>query len=542
MGASDAGDVNGGGAERGGVPRDPHPASADIAALDATALSGLFDAGELTAAGVVEQLVARIEVIDGGGAGTHAVIELAPDALEVAATLDAERRAGRRRGPLHGVPVLVKDNVDTVAPLHTSAGSLVFGASSPATDATLVKVLREAGAIVIGKANLSEWANFRSEMSSSGWSARGGQTRNPHALDRSPGGSSAGSGAAVAARLVPLAVGTETDGSILCPAAACGVAGLKPTLGLVSRTGIVPIAATQDTAGPLARSVRDLGLLLGVLADAVDDGEDAAARRAGRPAGFDPAAWAQQGADGIAGLRIGVVRDGGYAGYHRPTDEAFGVALDALREVGAEIVDPVEGLGPPSTWEEDELTVLLYEFRAGMEAYLGRRADATPGHPDLPRTLADILDHAGREPRERADRFDTELIARAAATDGLGADLYLAALDRIKRATRTDGLDTVFAAGVDLVAVPAMSPAWPIDHVLGDHVAGAGWSPAAVAGYPSAALPVGTVGGLPVSIALLGPPWSEPLLLGALAALESALGSAITAPVPAFVGSLSLDR
>lgn len=535
----------------GGTPRqppaDPHPSSADVAALGAAELSALFDAGELTSSEVVGQLVARIETLDTGAGGLHAVIELATDAEDVAVRLDDERRAGRRRGSLHGIPVLVKDNIDTVAPLHTSAGSLVFGGASPDTDAPLVRALRDAGAIVLGKTNLSEWANFRGSRSSSGWSAVGGQTRNPHALDRTPGGSSSGSGAAVAARLVPLAVGTETDGSIICPAAACGVAGLKPTLGLVSRTGVVPIAASQDTAGPIARSARDLGLLLSVLADAVDDGEDDAASRARRPAGYDPCAPPFTASAALGGLRVGVVRGGGYTGYHPPTDAVIDAALEAIAGAGAQLFDPVAGLSPASTWEEDELVVLLHEFRIGMEAYLSRRAaaaavaaaDASSHSGPLPRTLDDVLAHALGEPRERTDVFDTDLIARAARTHGLASEEYRSAFHRIKQATR-EGLDAIFAGGVDVLALPAMHPAWPIDHVLGDQAAGAGWSPAAVAGYPSATLPVGNVGGLPVGILLVGPPWSESRLLRVLGGLEDLLGASVTVPRPTFATTVSI--
>lgn len=533
-------------------PVDPHPASAEIASLDATSLGALLDAGELTSVEVVEGLIARIEALDGGATGLHSFIEVSHDARDMAAALDAERRAGRRRGDLHGIPVLVKDNIDTVAPLHTTAGSLVFGESSPAVDAPLVSALRDAGALVIGKANLSEWANFRGTRSSSGWSAVGGQTRNPHALDRSPGGSSAGSGAAVAARLVPLAIGTETDGSIMCPSAACGIAGLKPTLGLVSRTGIVPISATQDTAGPMARSARDLALLLSVLAGAVDDGEDDAATLARRPPGYGPAALrgAFAGSGNLAGLRVGLVSGRGYTGYHRPTDDAVGAALDALAGAGAELVDPVEDLPPSSTWEQDELTVLLHEFQVYLEGYLRRRAEATDGSAArsrngtdarLPRTLEDVLAHAADEAGERSDLFPIDLISRAAATDGLDSDGYRQALRRIKQATRADGLDKIFAGGVDVLALPAMSPAWPIDHVLGDQTRGAGWSVSAVAGYPSATLPVGKICDVPVGVALLGPAWSEPLLLRVMGALEGALGSAVTSPVPNFASGLTIE-
>ncbi|HTX62845.1 MAG TPA: amidase family protein [Acidimicrobiales bacterium] len=518
-----------------GETGDPHPASAEIAALDAVALSERLGCGTLTSVEVVERMVARIEGLDFGTSGLHSVLELAPDAIEVAAALDVERRAGRVRSPLHGIPVLVKDNIDTVAPLHTTAGSLVFGDTSPAHDATLVRALRGAGAILIGKTNLSEWANFRSRPSSSGWSAAGGQTRNPHALDRSPAGSSSGSGAAVAARLAPLAVGTETDGSILCPSAACGVLGLKPTLGLVSRTGVVPIAASQDTAGPMTRTARDLGLLLGALAHAVDDGEDAAATRARRPDGYDPASFGSACDGNLTGLRIGVVRSGAYSGYHPPTDRVFETALEAVADAGAQLVDPLDGLADPSVWADDELTVLLHEFRVGMEGYLGRRAGASSADARIPRTLDDVLAHAARDPRERTDLFGTDLIGLAAVTGGLGAATYRAAFDRIKEATRTRGLDTLFAQGVDVLALPAAHPAWPIDHVLGDHIAGNGVSAPAVAGYPSAAMPIGRVDGLPVAVALVGPAWSEPILLRVLVALERQLGTTVTAPVPRFV-------
>ncbi len=525
---------------------DPHPSSASVASLDATELSTLIDQGELTSAEVVALLVARIEALDSGPNGLHAIIELAPDVENVAVRMDEERRAGRTRGPLHGIPVLVKDNIDTAAPLHTSAGSLVFGGASPGADAPLVRALRDAGAIVIGKANLSEWANFRGTRSSSGWSALGGQTRNPHALDRTPGGSSSGSGAAVAARLVPLAVGTETDGSIICPAAACGVAGLKPTLGLVSRTGIVPIAASQDTAGPIARSVRDLGLLLQVLARAIDDGEDHAATKVRRPLGYEPAELGRVGSAELGGLRVGIVRGAGYTGYHPPTDEAVGAAVHALADAGAQLVDPVDGLPPSSTWEEDELIVLLHEFRVGMRGYLARRAGAHDGASStadcapasFPRSLDDLLAHAHNEPRERSDLFDTDLISRAARTEGLESEQYRTAFDRLKRATR-DQLDRIFSSGVDVLALPAMHPAWPVDHVLGDQSEGAGWSPAAVAGYPSATLPVGGFGGLPVGVLFIGPPWSEPRLLQLLGALERLLGTTVTAPEPRFAATVS---
>jgi amidase len=521
---------------------DPHPQSAELASLDAVTLSALLGAGELTSVEVAEQLLARIDALDAAGPELRSVVEVAPDALDVAARLDAERRSGRTRSALHGVPVLVKDNIDTAGPLRTTAGSLVFGDCPPAMDATLVGALRDAGALVLGKTNLSEWANFRSARSSSGWSAAGGQTRNPHALDRSPGGSSAGSAAAVAARLAPLAVGTETDGSVICPAAACGTAGLKPTLGLVSRTGIVPVAPSQDTAGPFARTVADVALLLEVLARAVDDGEDPRATTAARPHGHTAVYRSLLGDGALSGLRVGVVREDGYAGYHAATDAVLGSVLGLLSASGAEVVDPVSGLGDQARVTEHRPTVLMREFGVALPAYLARRAARSPECAHLPRSLSDVLEHARSEPRERADLFDLDLIEGAAASVDPASAVDAAAFGDYRRAAR-DGLDSLFGGQrLDVLALPAMAPAWRIDHVLGDHFLGAGWSPSAISGYPSATIPMGSVDVLPVGILLLGPPWSEGVLLRVMASLERGLGPAVTQPSPGFVTSSGIAR
>ncbi len=518
---------------------DPHGASAEAASRSASETARLLTAGETTSVELVTDLLERIEAVDVAGPGLSAVLEVSPDALEAAARSDAERAAGRLRGPLHGIPVLLKDNIDTVAPSHTTAGSLVFGASCPGADATLVTALRQAGAVVLGKANLSEWANFRGRPSSSGWSAAGGQTRNPHALDRTPGGSSAGSASAVAARLAPLAVGTETDGSILCPAAVCGVAGLKPTVGLVSRTGIVPIASSQDTAGPMARSAEDLALLLEVLAAATDDGEDDLARSSRRPGGHSTHYLALLGDGHLGGLRVGVLRGDGFTQYHPPTDRVFEQAVAALSAVGAAVVDPIPSAPETYVSGGDELVVLLHEFRLTMERYLERRGRLAGGAGDVPRSLDDILAHIHKTPEERLDVFGADLIEEAAGTAGADPARYEAAREANWRRSRTDGLDRLFAE-VDVVVTPATTPAWLIDHVIGDAHVGAGWSPPAVAGYPSATLPVGAVGGLPVGIALWGPPWSEALLLRVMFALEKALGPAVTSPAPSFAPSVGL--
>jgi len=512
----------------------------DLAWFGAAEASKLLASGDVTSVELVERLISKIERLDGGEWGLRSVLELAADAVDEAARLDTERRAGRPRGALHGVPVLVKDNIDTPAPMHTSAGSFVFGNGAPAHDAPVVSALRDAGAVILGKANLSEWANFRGRPSSSGWSAVGGQTRNPHALERSPGGSSSGSGAAVAARFAPLAVGTETDGSIICPAAACGVAGLKPTVGLVSRTGIVPISHSQDTAGPIARSADDLALLLEILARAVDDGEDEAAVSSRRPPGYETDYVGAARDGNLSGLRIGVVRDWGYVGYHPLTDAVFDSVLPAFADAGAVVVDPLDGIAERPELDERSLTVLLHEFRVGLERYLARRRQGAlerglPGADAIPRNLGDVLARMEDEPRELVGVFGTESIARAAETDGLTSPSYRTALEENRRRAGRDGLDKLFSTGgVDVLAAPAMHPAWLIDHVLGDHLTGSSWSAAAVAGYPSATLPMGAVEGLPVGVVLIGRPWTEALLLRVMGGLERVLSLAVTRPVPGF--------
>ncbi|MGO9558516.1 MAG: amidase family protein [Acidimicrobiales bacterium] len=515
--------------------------------MTASQTARALESGELTTVEVTEQLIGRIKALDSSGPQLRAVLELSPDALDLAVALDVERRSGQLRGPLHGVPVFVKDNIDTVAPLHTTGGSFVFGDGSPAADAPVVDSLRAAGALILGKTNLSEWANFRGRPSASGWSAAGGQTRNPHVLDRTPGGSSSGSASALSARLVPLALGTETDGSILCPAAACGVVGLKPTVGLLSCDGIIPISHSQDTPGPLGRSVEDVALLLEVIARVAPGGGS-------RPPGYQPHYLAQLGDGNLAGLRVGVLRQG-YTGYHAPTDRVFAEALEALASCGATIVDPVVAPNGPLFLVDDEIVVLTHEFGASLDRYLDMRATSgSSSGLGSPRSLDEVIALTESIPAERRDVFGIELLVQSAATAGLDSPAYLAAFERNRRRVRADGLDRIFAgagggdnpagaaagAGVDLIAVPAMTPAWLIDHVIGDEFLGTGWSPPAVAGYPSATIPIGMVGGLPVGAALWGPPWSEAMLLRVMFSLERALGSDVTSPVPAFVESVSL--
>jgi amidase len=499
---------------------DPSPETSEAGSLGLSGWQELVSSGQVSSAELVEVLLRRIEEIDSGGPRLRSVLAIDDSAVDRAHQLDLERRAGRSRGPLHGIPVLVKDNIDTAGRLATTAGSFALASPEcqPSEPATVSRRLEEAGAIVIGKANLSEWANFRSHHSSSGWSAVGGQCRNPHVLDRSPGGSSSGSGAAVAAGLVPLAVGTETDGSILCPATVNGVVGIKPTVGLVPRTGVVPISSSQDTVGPLARSVADAATLLGVLAG--DDGRDPAA--AGRAGGllsegeplFDPSA--------LSGARIGVPR-GHYFGYSVAADAAVAGAISLMEAAGAVIVDPAEvETADELATSTDELTVLLYEFKAGLEAYLAGR----PGPPGAcPRTL----DELAAFDRQHADLelalFGDEILAQAAATGGLAAPEYLEARARCLDLARVRGLDATFERhGLHALVVPTMGPAWCIDVVNGDSHLGAGYQAAAVAGYPAISLPVGFARGLPLGISLIGPAWSEATLIRLAYALEQALG------------------
>ena len=504
------------------VPPDPSPSTDAVARLGAVELATLLAKGSITSVELVETLERRIDEVDGSGPTLTAVLARCPDALSQAASLDAERRAGRTRGPLHGVPLLVKDNLDTVGEEGTTAGSLALTSTRPVADAAVVSALRRAGAIVLAKSNLSEWANFRGRGSSSGWSAVGGQCRNPHALDRSPGGSSSGSGAGVAAGLAPLAIGTETDGSILCPAGLNGVVGLKPTVGLVSRAGIVPVALSQDTAGPLARSVRDAATLLGIIAGPKDGGVPDARGPLGPPPGRLPTDYAAYcDPDGLAGARIGVAR-GRYFGYSSRMDLLVEEAFALARAGGASLVDPVALPGADDgELSADEATVLLCEFKHDLEAYLAARP-ADDGRQ--PRTLAQLAEFNDAHAEEELVHFGQEHVLDAAATGGLEDPRYLAARERNWRRTREHGIDAALAAAsLDVIAVPTMGPAWCIDHVNGDSHRGSGYQVPAVAGYPSISIPVGLVGGLPVGLTLMTGAWQEPTLIRIAYALEQAL-------------------
>lgn len=489
----------------GTAPAQPAaPVSGATAAVDVVELSAdearqRLAAGTLTSKALTEAYLARIAAIDKAGPTLNSVIELNASAAADAEALDAERMAGKVRGPLHGLPVLIKDNVD-VAGMVNSAGSLALADNRPAQDAFLAARLREAGAVILGKTNLSEWANFRSTRSSSGWSSRGGQTKNAYALDRNPCGSSSGTGTAISASLAAFGIGTETDGSILCPAAVAGLVGLKPTVGLVSRRGIIPISITQDTAGPMARTVTDAALLLGAIAavDAEDPAGPAAKDHipADYTAGLRP--------DALTGKRLGVVRQA--MGGHPGVDAAMTAAIAALQQAGATVVDVTI-----STWERwggPEFEVLLYEFKDGLNTYL-----ASSGSPH--KSLEALIAWNTANAATAMPYFGQELFEQAQKKGPLTEAAYRRAKASAAQLAGTDGLLAVLEREkLDALVAPTTSPTWPTDHVLGDHFVGAsGYGMAAVAGTPSLTVPMGDAFGLPVGLSFLGRPYSEADLL-----------------------------
>jgi amidase len=471
-----------------------------------------MQAGRLTARQLVENYLDRIKRLDGEGPQLHSIIETNPDALSVADELDRERKAQGPRGPLHGIPVLLKDNIDTADRMTTTAGSIALQGSVPQSDSGVAARLRSAGAVLLAKANMSEWANIRSNHSSSGWSARGGQCRNPYVLDRNPCGSSSGSAVAVSANLCAVAVGTETDGSIVCPASNNGVVGLKPTVGLVSRAGIIPISHTQDTAGPLCRSVADAAALLSAMA-----GPDPRDVATGPSAGhgqrdytkfLDPA--------GLRGARIGVAR-AKFFGYHDATDRAAESALDVLRHEGAVVIDPAN-IPHAGQYDDAELEVLLYELKSDLNAYLASLGSSAPVH-----TLGDIIQFNERHRDREMPYFGQELFLQAQGKGPLTSPAYIKARNKCRGLSRSLGIDAAMGKHrLDALVAPTGNPAWPTDLVNGDHFTGSSSTPAAVAGYPSISVPMGFVYGLPVNLSFFGRPWSEPTLIRIGFAFEQA--------------------
>lgn len=477
-----------------------------------TELQAAMASGERTSRSITELYLGRIEALDGQGPELRSMIELNPDALELADELDAERAAGNVRGPLHGIPVAIKDNIDTHDGMTTTAGSLALEGSIPPEDSFLAAKLREAGAIILAKANMSEWAYFRGYRATSGWSARGGQCRNPYALNRNPCGSSSGSGVAVSANLVPLTIGTETGGSIMCPSSINGVVGIKPTVGLWSRSGVIPISHSQDSAGPMARTVRDAALLLGPLTG-VDPRDEATEASVGN--GFtdytqflDP--------DGLRGARIGVARS--FTFQEPRVYDLFEDALAAMRDAGAVLVDPTNL--DASAWNDPQSLVLLeYEFKHDLNAYL-----ASLG-PDAPvKTLADVIAFNEANADLEMPYFGQERLYDSQARGPLTDPEYLQAKQSVQRATREDGIDRlIHEYRLDAIVAPTRDIPWVTDHIAGDRIdGGSSAGPAAIAGYPDISVPMGFVSGLPVGLSFFGGAWTEPMLLRIAYAFEQA--------------------
>ena len=480
----------------------------DVSVAD---LQKQMTAGSLTSVALTEAYLARMDEIDSAGPMLRSVIERNPDAKSIARAMDDERTAGKVRGPLHGIPVLVKDNIDSADKMMTTAGSLALVGTPAPKDAFIVERLRAAGAVLIGKTNLSEWANFRSSRSSSGWSGRGLQTRNPYVLDRNPCGSSSGTGASIAASLAAVGIGTETDGSIICPSSLCGIVGLKPTIGLVSRSGIIPISASQDTAGPMGRTVADVAALLSALTG--EDARDTATASSKGHVESDYTRFLDVAA--LKGARIGVARN--LAGFHPAVDAAFNTSITALTAAGAVVVDPVTvpNLGK---FEEAEMEVLLYEFKDGLNKYLAER-----GSTVTYKTLADLIAYNTKEAAMEMPHFAQELFERAEKKGPLSDSAYKNALATCRELVRTEGLDKVFAEHkLDALVAPSNGPAWPTDHVNGDRFTGGNTSYAAVAGYPSITVPMAYASELPLGLSFLGLAWTEGRLLGFAHSFEAA--------------------
>jgi amidase len=481
--------------------------SIDVVELSATDARDRMASGQLTSEALTKAYLDRIAKIDDAGPTLNAVIEINPKAAAEAAALDAERKAGKVRGPMHGIPVLIKDNVD-VAGMVNSAGSLALAGNHPAADAFIVKRLRDAGAVILGKANLSEWANFRSTRSSSGWSSRGGQTKNPYVLDRNPCGSSSGTGSAIAASLAAIGVGTETDGSIICPASVSGLAGLKPTVGLVSRSGIIPISVSQDTAGPMARTVSDVALMLTAMAGV--DAADPAGPAANGKIAADYTAFLKP--DALKGKRFGVVRQA--MGYHPDVDASLDAAIAKIKAAGAEVIDVK--IPTYNSWNDPEFAVLLYEFKDGLNAYLKK---AGSPHTSLEALIAWNKANA----KQVMPFFGQEIFEQAQAKGPITETAYIKARESARRLAGKDGLIAALDKDkLDALIAPSLSPAWPTDHVLGDHFVGAGYGMAAVAGTPSLTVPIGDSHGLPLGITFMGRAYSEGELIGFGFAIEQA--------------------
>ncbi len=487
-------------------------------------LRASMEDGSQTARSIAELYLQRIEQVD--KEGLNSVIEVNPDALNIADQLDQERADGKVRGPLHGIPVMIKDNINTGDKMMTTAGTLALMGSKAPKDAFIVNQLREAGAILLGKTNLSEWANFRSERSSSGWSGRGRQTRNPYALDRNPCGSSSGSGAAVSGNLCAITIGTETNGSIVCPASANGVVGIKPTVGLWSRSGIIPISHTQDTAGPMGRTVADAVALLGPLTGI--DAEDKTTEESVGRSNIDYSQYLD--VNGLKGKRLGLMRSA--LGFHEKVDRIFENTLEVLRTAGAEVIDPIE-IKTNNDYGRSGYDVLLYEFKDGVNKYLASLGPEAPM-----KSLQEVIEFNEKHRDESMPYFEQEILKLSQEKGDLDEPEYQEALKKILRLSREEGIDATLAEHqLDAIIAPTGGPAWPIDVVNGDHFGGGSSSPAARAGYPNITVTAGYVHGLPVGMSLFAGAYKEPELIAMAYAFEQARGPR---EVPQFLSTLKL--
>lgn len=470
-----------------------------------------MQSGKWTARAIAEKYLARIAEVDKSGPAVNSVIETNPDALEIAEALDRERREKGPRGPLHGIPVLIKDNIATADKMQTTAGSLALVGSRPPADAFIAKKLRDAGAVILGKTNLSEWANIRSSHSISGWSGRGGQTKNPYALDRNPCGSSSGTGAGISANLAAIGIGTETDGSIVCPSSANGLAGIKPTIGLVSRHGIIPISHSQDTSGPMCRTVRDAAILLGALTGV--DAEDKATAASEGKSFTDYTQFLKE--DGLQGARIGVLRK--TFGFNPAVDILMEDALRVMKKQGATVIDPVE-IATQGKFGDSEFLGFMFELKADLNAYLAWLGTNTPV-----KSLKEIIDFNERNTRKEMPYFAQENFYKAEEKGQLTTKEYVEAMEKNRKLSRTDGIDkTMDEHKLDAIVAPTGGPAWLTDIVNGDSFGGGSSEFAAVAGYPNVNVTAGYVHGLPVGISFFGRAWSEPVLIRLAYAFEQA--------------------
>jgi amidase len=497
--------------DRGANSTDQAPQADELLSKSVAELGAMMRNGTVTSRDLTQRYLARIAQMDKAGVALNAVIELNPDALAIADQRDAERKAGNARGPLHGIPVLVKDNIGSADKMRTTAGSLALANSTPAKDAFIIERLRAAGAVLLGKTNLSEWANYRSTHSVSGWSGRGGLTRNPYVLNRNTSGSSSGTGAGIAATFATIGIGTETDGSIVSPSSICGIVGIKPTVGLWGRSGIIPISSSQDTAGPMARSVADAAALLGPLTG-VDPRDSATNASRGKSAAayekfLDPA--------GLKGARIGVARE--LAGFNDLVDARFDEAIAAMRSAGATVIDPVK-MATAGKYGEAEGVVLDYEFKAGLNAYFASLGSDAPV-----KSLAELIAFNEREKAREMPWFAQETFIRAEKCGPLTDKKYLDARAKCIRLSRTEGIDAVMSTHkLDAIILPTNAPAWTTDLLNGDHVTGGDSSFAAVAGYPSITVPMGFAGELPVGLSFVARAWEEGKLITLAFAFEQA--------------------